>query len=191
MRAWYRENVAGRGINGPAEHERFMDYWRAQPGQKGVKQDWPATWRNWMRSAVERAGRAPAQRGPRSNYTSAAERQRASLDRVKDLALIAEAIVEARGGNPESAAEVHPLMSQLKADPALVEQLLPVLDLAVGDRPEALRMILAEIHRRQNRNGSASRTPTMYSIGDGHNDGQVEAPEEVTGHAGERDAGTP
>lgn len=28
---------------------RFVDYWIAQPGQKGVKTDWDATWRNWMR----------------------------------------------------------------------------------------------------------------------------------------------
>jgi uncharacterized protein YdaU (DUF1376 family) len=27
----------------------FLDYWIAQPGQKGVKTDWPATWRNWVR----------------------------------------------------------------------------------------------------------------------------------------------
>ena len=32
-----------------AEHRIFVDYWIAQPGQKGVKVDWPATWRNWMR----------------------------------------------------------------------------------------------------------------------------------------------
>jgi hypothetical protein len=27
----------------------FVDYWIAQPGQRGVKVDWEATWRNWMR----------------------------------------------------------------------------------------------------------------------------------------------
>ena len=27
----------------------FRDYWIAQPGQKGVKLDWDATWRNWVR----------------------------------------------------------------------------------------------------------------------------------------------
>lgn len=32
-----------------SEHRIFVDYWIAQPGQKGVKVDWPATWRNWMR----------------------------------------------------------------------------------------------------------------------------------------------
>ncbi len=29
--------------------EQFRDYWIAQPGQKGVKTDWEATWRNWVR----------------------------------------------------------------------------------------------------------------------------------------------
>jgi hypothetical protein len=30
--------------------EQFKDYWVAQPGQKGVKLDWDATWRNWVRN---------------------------------------------------------------------------------------------------------------------------------------------
>ena len=28
----------------------FRDYWRAQPGAKGRKADWPATFRNWVRN---------------------------------------------------------------------------------------------------------------------------------------------
>jgi hypothetical protein len=27
----------------------FLDYWTAQPGQKGVKLAWTPTWRNWVR----------------------------------------------------------------------------------------------------------------------------------------------
>lgn len=30
--------------------DRFKDYWIAQPGAKGRKTDWPATWRNWVRN---------------------------------------------------------------------------------------------------------------------------------------------
>ena len=30
--------------------DAFRDYWIAQPGSKGVKADWMATWRNWVRS---------------------------------------------------------------------------------------------------------------------------------------------
>jgi hypothetical protein len=29
----------------------FRDYWVAQPGAKGCKLDWPATWRNWVRNS--------------------------------------------------------------------------------------------------------------------------------------------
>lgn len=31
--------------------EAFIDYWTSQPGQKGVKSDWVATWRNWIRNS--------------------------------------------------------------------------------------------------------------------------------------------
>lgn len=42
-------------INGRSESElaKFRDYWASQPGQKGVKTDWSATWRNWVRRASE------------------------------------------------------------------------------------------------------------------------------------------
>lgn len=30
--------------------DRFCDHWTAQSGNKGVKADWPATWRNWVRN---------------------------------------------------------------------------------------------------------------------------------------------
>ena len=30
--------------------DRFRDYWSAQPGAKGLKLDWDATWRNWVRA---------------------------------------------------------------------------------------------------------------------------------------------
>lgn len=36
-------------IDGAAVGLVFRDYWIAQPGQKGVKTDWFATWRNWVR----------------------------------------------------------------------------------------------------------------------------------------------
>ncbi len=31
----------------------FCDYWKSAAGQKGVKQDWTATWRNWCRKAIK------------------------------------------------------------------------------------------------------------------------------------------
>jgi len=59
MRAWFLEEQLPAVIDGKREHEKFMDYFRAAPGLKGQKIDWPATWRNWMRTAAERAGRRP------------------------------------------------------------------------------------------------------------------------------------
>ena len=36
-------------LNPQKVFDEFKDYWIAQPGQKGVKLDWEATWRNWVR----------------------------------------------------------------------------------------------------------------------------------------------
>ncbi|WP_198407106.1 hypothetical protein [Nocardia terpenica] len=41
-----------------AEHTKFVDYWRSQPGAKARKADWDATWRNWIRRAAEIGSRA-------------------------------------------------------------------------------------------------------------------------------------
>jgi len=35
------------------ELERFIDYWISQPGARGRKVNWQATWRNWLRRSVE------------------------------------------------------------------------------------------------------------------------------------------
>lgn len=37
-------------LNPQEVSDRFRDYWIAQPGAKGRKTDWPATWRNWVRN---------------------------------------------------------------------------------------------------------------------------------------------
>lgn len=47
------------GLDAAAEWAKFRDYWTAQPGLKGRKTDWNATWRNWCRRAAEQ--RAPPQ----------------------------------------------------------------------------------------------------------------------------------
>lgn len=57
MRAWFAGEQLGSCIDGKAEHEKFCDYFAGAPGIKGRKLDWPATWRNWMRTAAERAPR--------------------------------------------------------------------------------------------------------------------------------------
>jgi hypothetical protein len=35
--------------------DRFRDYWISQPGSKGIKTDWTATWRNWVRNETRSA----------------------------------------------------------------------------------------------------------------------------------------
>lgn len=60
-----------------AEHAKFCDYWIAQPGQKGVKLDWDATWRNWMRRAGEQGRTRPKSRQQETDDLFAAAMQRA------------------------------------------------------------------------------------------------------------------
>lgn len=51
---WYPSDegcqlAASLGVNPNTEIEVFRDYWIAVSGSKGVKLDWDATWRNWVR----------------------------------------------------------------------------------------------------------------------------------------------
>lgn len=55
---WIPDQVFGKSEGLTAdeiarEGEKFRDYWRGQPGQRGVKVDWQATWKNWVRKAVD------------------------------------------------------------------------------------------------------------------------------------------
>lgn len=48
--------AVGQGMDELAvrrESDKFRDYWVSQAGQRGVKLDWQATWRNWVRKYVE------------------------------------------------------------------------------------------------------------------------------------------
>lgn len=60
MREWVREKCPDVRL---PEHDRFCDHFRSAPGQRGVKVNWVATWRNWMRTAQERID----ERKPRTN----------------------------------------------------------------------------------------------------------------------------
>ena len=44
-----------------AVFEGFSDYWASAPGQKGIKLDWAATWRNWIRNQAKQAKAEPHQ----------------------------------------------------------------------------------------------------------------------------------
>lgn len=59
---WAKENAPA--VNVTIEAHKFRDYWVALPGQKGVKLDWPATWRNWIRRCAPSAPRES--NGPRN-----------------------------------------------------------------------------------------------------------------------------
>jgi uncharacterized protein YdaU (DUF1376 family) len=71
LREWTIEEIrkADSSVSAGHELEKFTDYWKAQPGAKGRKLDWPATWRNWIREAIRREGRKPngTQRSGQSN----------------------------------------------------------------------------------------------------------------------------
>lgn len=43
---------------------RFRDYWKGRAGSGGVKLDWSATWRNWVRTSAEKLGKAPTSAQP-------------------------------------------------------------------------------------------------------------------------------
>ncbi len=60
--AWQREhNITD--LDAKRELDKFRDYWRALPGQRGTKLDWSLTWRNWLRRSLER--QAPTGTAPR------------------------------------------------------------------------------------------------------------------------------
>jgi hypothetical protein len=67
------------GIQNPSEEAaRFRDYWIAQPGTKGRKLDWQATWRNWCRNAKPAnrpAAETPYQRSKRELFEAATGRK--------------------------------------------------------------------------------------------------------------------
>lgn len=74
---------------------KFADYFAAAPGQRGVKKDWDATWRNWMRTAFERdyAPNRPVS-GPPAPFKTAAERNAEEQKRRLERARLAEQIRE-------------------------------------------------------------------------------------------------
>ena len=53
MFEWFRKNCPH--VDGKTEHAQFCDWWHSKPGKEGRKLDWPATWRNWMRTAEKRS----------------------------------------------------------------------------------------------------------------------------------------
>ena len=50
------------------EVERFRDYWQSISGQRAIRVNWAATWRNWARKCQEQ--QAQPQRGPAPRSTT-------------------------------------------------------------------------------------------------------------------------
>jgi hypothetical protein len=78
MVAWAREHAPT--VDGPRETAKFVNYWQAIAGAKGVKLDWVATWRNWLLNAAERAPNAKPTTGDKMRDTLA--RGQALQDRL-------------------------------------------------------------------------------------------------------------
>ena len=54
------------------EADKFKDYWHSVAGAKGVKLDWQATWRNWMRNSSQQKGKPNGQQKPsRADFDTA------------------------------------------------------------------------------------------------------------------------
>ena len=77
---WTRANAPAAA--NAVEVDRFRDYWTAQPGAKGRKTDWAATWRNWARRCQEQAHQQS--RGPAPRATTD-DRVNGWLDLAKSL----------------------------------------------------------------------------------------------------------
>lgn len=53
-RQWAEINTQLGNFGIQLEADKFRDFWIAQPGAKGRKSNWQATWRNWCRNAGSR-----------------------------------------------------------------------------------------------------------------------------------------
>ncbi len=95
-----RSEVPGFDLR--ASTERFRDYFRGAPGVKGVKCDWLATWRNWVREDHRRAAvpsrAAPASASPGRKLTPTEERLKGSEMRGRHFI---EDVKLGRAGSPE------------------------------------------------------------------------------------------
>lgn len=77
---WTRANAPAAA--NAVEVDRFRDYWQSLSGQRAVRADWAATWRNWARRCQEQA-HGP-QRGPAPRSTTS--------DRVNGWLALAESL---------------------------------------------------------------------------------------------------
>lgn len=78
-----------------SEADKFKDYWNARAGPNGVKLDWQATWRNWIRSAKEKMHVTGTHR---TNTTQGTKRPDPALEQIARLAGLGATPGDGRGG---------------------------------------------------------------------------------------------
>jgi uncharacterized protein YdaU (DUF1376 family) len=89
-----------------SEADKFKDYWTARAGPNGVKLDWLATWRNWIRAAKEKGhGNGNRISGP----TTGGKRVDPALEQIARLAGLGPAPGDGRGGVGGFGEEAGPL----------------------------------------------------------------------------------
>lgn len=75
------------------EVDTFRDYWHAKTGQLATKLDWSATWRNWIRKALQQS-----QPPPRTNGHAYAPRPGSSEHRKEQMHHVIQALDEIASG---------------------------------------------------------------------------------------------
>jgi hypothetical protein len=66
------------------EIDRFRDHWIAKPGKDGLKLNWDATWRNWIRNAKNFNARGPQRPSGGANETSCQHRKLSVAERATE-----------------------------------------------------------------------------------------------------------
>jgi uncharacterized protein YdaU (DUF1376 family) len=110
--SWVDYNFA-EGALGPftAESElaKFKDYWKSAPNAKGVKLDWDATWRNWVRSAAERKGHSPPNRQTTVEAANEILEEMRKHERTENQGIVGDVqFVSAASGGRQAAVEYLP-----------------------------------------------------------------------------------
>ena len=84
---WTRANAPAAA--NALEVERFRDYWQSIPGQRAIRVNWAATWRNWARRCQEQHAQPARGQAPRSTTS----------DRVNGWLALAESLDPTRQPN--------------------------------------------------------------------------------------------
>jgi len=79
---WKPSEFQAEGV----ELEKFRDWARSAPGQKGVKADWDATWRNWMRRVREQGNVTPFRPNGYQQQQSGYQGNQPVISRAENLA---------------------------------------------------------------------------------------------------------